>query len=130
MTAKPGRTGVEYLDVVGAILALTAEGSKITLQAIRTNLGTGSLGTIQRHLAAYKVEQEVCTEVVEVTPEVTKFLRDWVSAAVSEAQSQQRQMIEVLQSELGVLATDNQRLTEERDAGLCGPLLYERRLGL
>ena len=28
MTAKTGRTGVEYLDVVGAVKALTAEGTE------------------------------------------------------------------------------------------------------
>lgn len=49
-----GRQGVSYENIVAAAENIVAAGGKPTLRGIRKHLGTGSLGTIQQHLKAWR----------------------------------------------------------------------------
>ena len=118
MAAKQGRSGVEYSDVANAINALEAEGIKPTLKAIRAHLGTGSLGTILKHVTAYKAAQEPAPPAMEVPQEIKAALQHWVTHEVSQAIVKLQQEVAALQATSDMLAADNLKLGEEREAGL------------
>ena len=54
---KPGRAGVSFEQVAAAAQQLLAAGQRPTSRAVRNALGTGSLTTIQAHLAAWQTTQ-------------------------------------------------------------------------
>jgi len=57
VTQRPGRVGISFAKVAEAAEALVVAGKKPTLRALRDSLGTGSMGTIQQHLAAWSAQQ-------------------------------------------------------------------------
>jgi len=54
------RPGVTYQDIVAATHELKGQGKNITIENIRTHLGTGSIGTINKYLRQWR-ETEAST---------------------------------------------------------------------
>lgn len=52
-----GRAGITQIDVYNAAQAIAEAGDFPTIQSVHAKLGTGSLGTIHKHLLAWKQER-------------------------------------------------------------------------
>jgi colicin import membrane protein len=75
MRATPGRTGVTYEEVIAAAEAIRIDGGRPTLRRVRDSLGTGSLGTIQKHLATWQEgRQDTEAPRVSLSPELHSLL--------------------------------------------------------
>lgn len=117
--AKAGRTGVELDDVAAAMAALGAEGIRPTIRAIRDRLGRGSLGTIQRHLAAIQDREGAGTvSKVGIPESVATALAKWVAEEVSHETSALRADLESARETLHLLVAENEAVTAARDDGL------------
>ena len=87
------RNGISYEQVDAAVKSLQTRGEDITINRVRRELGdTGSLTTIQRHLATWRSENKEQRPVAEELPEALesafrRCLQDLWSTAQLIAQS-------------------------------------------
>ena len=107
---QPGRTGVTYEQVAAAANALTADNRKPTLRAVREALGTGSMGTIQKHLSRWEEQRPtVHSADIVVSSEVVRALGDEIERHVSNATS-------ALAEQLADAAAARDQLAEDGEA--------------
>ena len=52
------RHGITYDDVISAANTLKAQGKSVTIENVRSFLGTGSSGTVNQHLRRWKEAQQ------------------------------------------------------------------------
>ena len=102
-TPETNTRGIQYEQVAAAIEEIRATGQNPTLRGIRDYLGTGSLGTIQRHLKRWQEEKRSKGEPEVALPEALK------QALTQEIE---RQRAEV-RGELEEALTEAQRAAEE-----------------
>lgn len=105
------RIGITENEIADAINALQAEGMGITVQAVRSKLGTGSYTTIQAALDRWRSHQtEVGNAVPEIPEKVLSLARIlWVEAWKESSRNfdtekaafgEERQRFEVMRSEM------------------------------
>ena len=94
------RQGVSYETVAAAADRLRAQGIRPTLRAVRAEIGTGSLTTIQNHLARHTGSLPVTASTV------TRTLPDSIQQAI---------MREIEQAEAACRASMETELAEARD---------------
>lgn len=83
---RPGRTGITYEQVVAAANALLADNRRATLRGVREALGTGSPGTIQKHLARFEEQRPGKKPAdIAISAEILRGLGDEVRRHVSNA---------------------------------------------
>jgi uncharacterized coiled-coil protein SlyX len=115
MRNSPGRTGVSYEDVAAAAEAFVAAGDRPTLRKVRDKLGTGSLGTIQKHLSTWQASR-VPVEIprVALSAGLTEALLDEIarhlqaakeesSLELGEARAARDELAEELERKVGQL---------------------------
>jgi len=108
-------------DQVHAIAdAIRAEGGKPTLRAVRERLGTGSMGTVSKHLQQWKAGQErqAATELA-LPPALQRAVLDFMATELAAARAPLEAELADLQQTAGDLATENERqaTTIENQAG-------------
>ncbi|SAL05750.1 hypothetical protein AWB78_07678 [Caballeronia calidae] len=92
-TTRPGRQGVSFEQVAAAATALLAENQRPTLRIVRERIGSGSMATIQRHLAAFDAQRPKPqgTEI-ELAPalrrEIEAEIQRHIAAATGELREQ------------------------------------------
>lgn len=85
----PGRAGVPYETVVAAAEAIVAIGGRATLRKIRDSLGTGSLGTIQKHLTKWQESHRpAAVNDVDLSPELRRAILGEMNREVAIARSE------------------------------------------
>ncbi len=85
---RPGRAGVPFTKVAEAADALQAAGQKTTLRAVRDRLGTGSMSTIQQHLATWLAQQpQVQATEYELSANLKRALKAELSVFAENASS-------------------------------------------
>jgi len=67
------RPGVTYQDIVAATHELKGQGKSITIENIRTHLGTGSIGTINKYLRQWR-EMEASTGKLAASAQLPEAL--------------------------------------------------------
>lgn len=104
--------GITQQQVAAAVAALTARGERATIRAVRAELGTGSLGTIQRHML--QVQPTGSAPVVaELSPEVLRALANEVQRVTAAAVADLRTQLQTADIDRAALAADVDRLTQE-----------------
>lgn len=108
-------------DQVHAIAdAIRAEGGKPTLRAVRERLGTGSMGTVSKHLQQWKAGQErqAATELA-LPPALQRAVLDFMATELAAARAPLEAELADQQQTAGDLATENERqaTTIENQAG-------------
>lgn len=113
------RHGISYDDVISAANTLKAQGKNVTIENIRSFLGTGSSGTINQHLRHWKEAQQSTQKIAskENLPEgliaLVKGLWEGVLAQSAEQfvpiESNYQQEIAELKAELEKYRGNNQR---------------------
>lgn len=113
------RHGITYDDVISAANTLKAQGKSVTIENVRSFLGTGSSGTVNQHLRRWKEAQNSTQKIVskENLPEgliaLVKGLWEGVLAQSTEQftpiETNYQQEISELKAELEKYRSNNQR---------------------
>ncbi len=107
MDAATPKYGISFEQVAAVAETLTAAGVRPSLRGIRERLGTGSLATIQRHLAAWNHgRRELVTAQLSLGSEIQRAILLEIERQVAEARSK-------LEEELGNVKSDRDALMEE-----------------
>jgi colicin import membrane protein len=114
MSFPLGRPGLTAADVAGAADRLVLRGERATAQAIRNELGSGSLGTIQRHLTTWRESQRsTSSNASQALPDpLNRALLAHIEVSVQEARAQLSRELTETQSERDALATELERQAE------------------
>ena len=112
-----GRDGITFEQVAEAAESLVAIGERPTQLAVRARLGTGSLGTIQRHLGQWRAAQPLAAASAAPLPAViARAFQNELARAVAEARQELEQRLSVAQQEAEQLARDSEAVQAELDA--------------
>lgn len=103
--------GITQQQVLAAVDALTARGERATIRAVRAELGTGSLGTIQRHML--QVQPGGSAPAAELSPDVLRALTHEVQRVTAAAVADLRTQLQTADIDRAALAADVDRLTQE-----------------
>lgn len=113
------RHGITYDDVISAANTLKGQGKSVTIENVRTFLGTGSSGTVNQHLRRWKEAQNSTQKIAskENLPEplvaLVKGLWEGVLEQTTEQfapiESNYQQEITELKTELEKYRSNNQR---------------------
>lgn len=113
------RPGVTYQDIVRAIAELKGQGKNVTIENVRSILGTGSIGTINQHLRKWREADQIKQGSVsrENLPDslIALIKGLWESMITQSSQQFQtleekyQQEISELQTELEKYKSNNQR---------------------
>lgn len=117
-------------DQVHAIAdEIRAEGGKPTLRAVRERLGTGSMGTVSKHLQQWKAGQErhTATELA-LPPALQRAVLDFMATELAATRAPLEAELADQQQTAGDLATENERqaATIENQAGELDTLAAEK----
>ena len=126
-----GVTGVTLEQVSAAAEAIAAQGDRPSVRAVRDRLGTGSYGTLQKHLLAWRMNRpQAAQRNVEVPLDTlallsrdtqrhadaqTAELRESLIEAQRETDDTASQCVE-REAQVDALTEENDRLTLERSA--------------
>jgi aminopeptidase N len=103
--------GITQQQVLAAVDALTARGERATIRAVRAELGTGSLGTIQSHML--QVQPGGSAPAAELSPDVLRALAHEVQRVTASAVADLRTQLQTADIDRAALAADVDRLTQE-----------------
>ncbi|MDO9521789.1 MAG: DNA-binding protein [Pseudohongiella sp.] len=111
------RSGVQFEQVAAVADSMVGEGKLPTIRSVREILGTGSDGTIHKHLRAWHAARP---PVVVVPPKLPEVLISAIAAEISKAAASARGEIEgrlvEAQSAADDLANFSEALENEKDA--------------
>lgn len=108
---------ITFDEVAATANSLVNDGLPVTIDAVRDSLGTASLSSIHKHLAAWRASQAKPAEALRVNiPEsITAAMRSWVQQLAEEAGTGLRDTLAQSESDLASLLTSNEQLETERD---------------
>jgi colicin import membrane protein len=110
MEPTPGRTGVTFEQIAAIADAMTAQGNRPTLRGVRAELGTGSMGTIQKHLTAWQgTRRAIVTSSATLPTEIQRVILGEIERSVSEARAELEADLAATKGALGELADDNEQ---------------------
>ena len=116
MEQPPGRTGVTFEQVAAIADAIAAQGNRPTLRGVRAELGTGSMGTIQKHLTAWQgTRRAIVTSSATLPTEIQRVILGEIERAVSEARAELEAELAATKGSLDALADDNITQSEQID---------------
>jgi chromosome segregation ATPase len=93
-TSKPGRQGVSYEQVAAAATALLAEDRRPSLRAVRERVGSGSMATIQRHLATFEAQRpRTHAAEIELSPSIRREIEGEIQRHLAESTSDLREQL-------------------------------------
>lgn len=103
---------ISYDDVATAATAITGEGGKPTLRAIRERIGRGSLGTIQDHYRRWREGLGRQQLASHLPPALEQAILAFASDESARVRTGLQADMDAAQQTAGELAQDNDRLTE------------------
>lgn len=115
MTAPtPGRVGITYEQVAAAADAISARGERPTLRGVRNEMGTGSLGTIQKHLSAWQGQRrQIVTSAATLPTEIQRVILEEIEREVGAARSELEAELAEVKGDRDTLADDNEAQAEQ-----------------
>ena len=109
-----GRTGITYEQVAAAADAITARGERPTLRGVRNEMGTGSLGTIQKHLSAWQSQRrQIVTSTATLPTEIQRIILEEIEREVSSARLELETELAETKADRDTLADDNEAQAEQ-----------------
>jgi len=108
------REGISFEDVKQVAEKLTQKKIRVTLRAVRTELGKGSLSTVQKHLSALRLmEEPVPAEgPMPLSPQTLRALASEVDRVTAERTSKIETELQDAQSALELLLQENESLRD------------------
>jgi colicin import membrane protein len=113
-----GRPGWGYEDIAAAAERITARGERPKLNSVRVELGgTGSMNTIQRHLADWKKSRRpIETTSLTLPPEVQRVILGEMERGAASIRATLEVELADVQADRDTLGEENQRLATALDA--------------
>ncbi len=108
------RAGIQYEDVVEAVLQLQKQGDNPTIQRIREWLGTGSFTTISEHLKQWRENQKSSTPLQQEVADLPNSLAKLTQTLWQQACLEADEKMQVYQQQAD--AKVNQALAEQEAA--------------
>ena len=114
MEQTAGRTGITYDQVAVVADTLAALGERPTLRGVRAELGTGSMGTIQKHLAQWQgSRRQIVTSAASLPTEIQRVILSEIERSISEARAELESDLAATKGDRDALAEDNEQQTEQ-----------------
>ena len=114
MEQTAGRTGITYDQVAVVADTLAARGERPTLRGVRAELGTGSMGTIQKHLAQWQgSRRQIVTSAASLPTEIQRVILSEIERSISEARAELESDLAATKGDRDALAEDNEQQTEQ-----------------
>jgi len=109
-----GRTGITFDQVASIADAIAARGDRPTLRGVRAELGTGSMGTIQKHLAAWQGQRrQIVTSAATLPTEIQRVILSEIEREVGAARAELEGDLAATRGDRDALADDNEQQTEQ-----------------
>lgn len=110
------RPGINYFDVETAAKSLQVEGKPLTLTNIRSKLGTGSKGTLAKHLREFKAKHPMGHEGSghNIPPALLFLVEDFWLKMNEDAELRFQEEEETYQQQLHTLNNENQTIRKEK----------------
>ena len=117
MDQTSGRSGITFEQVAAVADAIAAAGDRPTLRGVRAQLGSGSLGTIQKHLAAWQSQRrQIVTSTATLPTEIQRVILAEIEREVGAARAELEADLAAVKGDRDALADDNESQSEQIDA--------------
>ena len=109
-------TGITFAQVAAAADRLTADGTRVTIEAVRSHLGTGSPNTVHKHLKLWKACLKTPTaHPLTISQSLTAALHDELTKTAAEARAQLEEKLADCEASIDSLEKGGSMLESERD---------------
>jgi hypothetical protein len=117
METDMARQGVTFDEVTVAATSLEDDGKRVTIEAVRDLLGTGSPNTIHKHLNAWRASHAKPAEApkADIPASILAGLNSWVQQFAQEASAGIREAHAQSESDMQTLLETGEQLETERD---------------
>ncbi len=114
MEQTAGRTGITFEQVSAVADAIAARGDRPTLRGVRAELGSGSMGTIQKHLAAWQGQRrQIVTSTATLPTEIQRVILSEIEREVDAARAELEAELAAIKGDRDTLADDNESQAEQ-----------------
>lgn len=114
MEQTAGRTGITFEQVAAVADAIAARGDRPTLRGVRAELGSGSMGTIQKHLAAWQGQRrQIVTSTATLPTEIQRVILSEIEREVNAARAELEAELAATKGDRDALADDNEAQAEQ-----------------
>ena len=114
MEQTAGRTGITFEQVAAVADAIAARGDRPTLRGVRAELGSGSMGTIQKHLAAWQGQRrQIVTSAATLPTEIQRVILSEIEREVDAARAELEAELAATKGDRDALAEDNEAQAEQ-----------------
>lgn len=114
MEQTAGRTGITFEQVAAVADAIAARGDRPTLRGVRAELGSGSMGTIQKHLAAWQGQRrQIVTSAATLPTEIQRVILSEIEREVDAARAELEAELAATKGDRDALADDNEAQAEQ-----------------
>jgi chromosome segregation ATPase len=114
MEQTVGRTGITFEQVAAVADAIAARGDRPTLRGVRAELGSGSMGTIQKHLATWQGQRrQIVTSTATLPTEIQRVILSEIEREVDAARAELEAELAATNGDRDVLADDNEAQAEQ-----------------
>ena len=114
MEQSAGRTGITFEQVAAVADAIAARGDRPTLRGVRAELGSGSMGTIQKHLAAWQGQRrQIVTSTATLPTEIQRVILSEIEREVDAARAELEAELAATKGDRDALADDNEAQAEQ-----------------
>lgn len=111
---QSGRTGITFDQVAALADTITARGDRPTLRGVRAELGSGSMGTIQKHLTAWQGQRrQIVTSTASLPAEIQRVILAEMEREVLTARAELESELAAIKGDRDTLADDNESQTEQ-----------------
>ncbi len=109
-------TGITSAQVAAAADRLTADGTRVTIEAVRSHLGTGSPNTVHKHLKLWRAGVKTPTaHPLTISQSLTAALHDELMKTAAEARAQLEEKLADFEANIDSLEKGGSMLESERD---------------
>ena len=109
MEQSAGRTGITFEQVAAVADAIAARGDRPTLRGVRAELGSGSMGTIQKHLAAWQgTRRQIVASAATLPTEIQRVILSEIEREVDAARAELEGELAATKGDRDTLADDNE----------------------
>jgi chromosome segregation ATPase len=113
-TTAPGRTGITFDQVAAIADAFAQRGERPTLRNVRAELGTGSMGTVQKHLSTWQSQRrQIVTASATLPAEIQRVILLEIEREVSAARAELEADLAAVKGDRDTLADDNEAQAAE-----------------
>jgi len=113
MEQTTGRTGITFEQVATVADAITAKGDRPTLRGVRIELGSGSMGTIQKHLASWQGQRrQIVISSASLPTEIQRVIISEIEREIAAARAELDIELAAAKGDRDTLADDNEAQAE------------------